>query len=56
MSAREGDGDTYQYCYSVPGDPLYVMPPDYGYINTIKGVIDQVMNGEQIVIPSDTAE
>lgn len=56
MSAREGDGDTYQYCYSVPGDPLYVMPPDYGYINTIKGVIDQVMNGEQIVIPSDTTE
>lgn len=56
MSAREGSGDTYQYCYSAPGDPLYVMPPDYEYINTIKSVVDQVMNGEEIVIPSEPTE
>ena len=56
MSAREGSGDTYQYCYSAPGDPLYAMPPDYEYINTIKSVVDQVMNGEEIVIPSETTE
>lgn len=56
MSAREGSGDTYQYCYSAPGDPLYVMPPDYEYVNTIKSVVDQVMNGEEIVIPSEPTE
>ena len=56
MSAREGSGDTFQYCYSAPGDPLYVMPPDYEYINTIKSVVDQVMNGEEIVIPSEPTE
>lgn len=56
MSAREGSGDTFQYCYSAPGDPLYVMPPDYEYVNTIKSVVDQVMNGEEIVIPSEPAE
>ena len=53
MAAREGYGDTLQYCYSVPGQPLYVMPPDYEYINTIKGVIDQVLNGEEIVLPAE---
>lgn len=56
MSAREGSGDTFQYCYSAPGDPLYVMPPDYEYVNTIKSVVDQVMNGEEIVIPSEPTE
>lgn len=53
ISAREGYGDTFQYCYSAPGQPLYVMPPDYEYINTIKGVIDQVLNGEEIVLPAE---
>ena len=43
----------FSACYSVPGQPLYVMPPDYEYINTIKGVIDQVLNGEEIVLPAE---
>lgn len=51
MSAREGSGDNMQICYSAPGQELYVMPPDYEYINTIRGVIAQVMNGEEIVLP-----
>ena len=32
------------------------MPPDYEYVNTIKSVVDQVMNGEEIVIPSEPTE
>ena len=35
------------------GQMLYVMPPDYDYINTIRGVITQVMNGEEIVLPAE---
>lgn len=52
MSAREGNGSNMQICYSAPGQELYVMPPDYDYINTIRGVIEQVMNGEEIVLPN----
>ena len=51
MSARQGSGSTLATCYSMPSQKLYVMPPDYNYINTIRGVIDQVMNGEEIVLP-----
>lgn len=51
MSAREGSGSNMQECYSAYGEVLYVMPPDYDYINTIRGVISQVMNGEEIVLP-----
>ena len=36
----------------MPSQKLYVMPPDYNYINTIRQVITQVMNGEEISIPS----
>ena len=53
MSAREGYGDTTQPCYSSYGPMLYVMPPDDDYINTIRGVITQVMNGEEIVLPAE---
>lgn len=53
MSAREGYGDNMQPCYSSYGQMLYVMPPDYDYINTIRGVITQVMNGEEIVLPAE---
>lgn len=53
MSAREGSGSNMQPCYSAYGEVLYVMPPDYNYINTIRGVIDQVMNGEEIVLPNE---
>ena len=52
MSARQGSGSTLQTCYSMPSQKLYVMPPDYNYINTIRQVITQVMNGEEINIPS----
>lgn len=52
MSARQGSGSTLQTCYSMPSQKLYVMPPDYNYINTIRQVITQVMNGEEISIPS----
>ncbi len=53
MSAREGYSDNMQPCYSSYGQMLYVMPPDYDYINTIRGVITQVMNGEEIVLPAE---
>ena len=53
VSAREGYGDNMQPCYSSYGQMLYVMPPDYDYINTIRGVITQVMNGEEIVLPAE---
>lgn len=52
MSARQGSGSTLQTCYSMPSQKIYVMPPDYNYINTIRQVITQVMNGEEISIPS----
>ena len=52
MSAREGKGQNMNICYSAPGQKLYVMPPDYDYIKTIRGVIDQVMNGQEIVLPN----
>ena len=52
MSARQGSGSVLQTCYSMPSQKLYVMPPDYNYINTIRQVITQVMNGEEISIPS----
>ena len=52
MSAKQGSGSSLQTCYSMPSQKLYVMPPDYNYINTIRQVITQVMNGEEISIPS----
>ena len=52
MSAKQGSGSSLQTCYSMPSQKLYVMPPDYNYINTIRQVITQVMNGEEINIPS----
>ena len=53
MSAREGYGSNSQPCYSSYGQMLYVMPPDYDYINSIREVIRQVMNGEEIVLPAE---
>ena len=53
MSATQGSGDTMQPCYSSYGQMLYVMPPDYDYINSIREVIRQVMNGEEIVLPAE---
>ena len=42
-----------QPCYSAYGELLYVMPPDYDSVNRIREVIDQVMNGEEIVLPAE---
>ena len=53
MSATQGSGDTMQPCYSAYGELLYVMPPDYDSVNRIREVIDQVMNGEEIVLPAE---
>lgn len=53
MSATQGSGDTMQPCYSSYGELLYVMPPDYDSVNRIREVIDQVMNGEEIVLPAE---
>lgn len=53
MSATQGSGDTTQPCYSAYGELLYVMPPDYDSVNRIREVIDQVMNGEEIVLPAE---
>ena len=53
MSATQGYGDTMQPCYSAYGELLYVMPPDYDSVNRIREVIDQVMNGEEIVLPAE---
>lgn len=53
MSATQGYGDTMQPCYSSYGELLYVMPPDYDSVNRIREVIDQVMNGEEIVLPAE---
>lgn len=53
MSPTQGPGDTMQPCYSAYGELLYVMPPDYDCINSIRQVIDQVMNGEEIVLPAE---
>ena len=53
MSATQGSGDTMQPCYSSYGELLYVMPPDYDSVNRIREVIDQVMNGEEIVLPTE---
>ena len=53
MSATQGSGDTTQPCYSSYGELLYVMPPDYDSVNRIREVIDQVMNGEEIVLPAE---
>lgn len=53
MSATQGPGDTMQPCYSAYGEVLYVMPPDYDSVNRIREVIDQVMNGEEIVLPAE---
>ena len=53
MSATQGSGDTMQPCYSSYGELLYVMPPDYDSVNRIREVIDQVMNGEEVVLPAE---
>lgn len=53
MSATQGSGNTMQPCYSAYGELLYVMPPDYDSVNRIREVIDQVMNGEEIVLPTE---
>ena len=53
MSATQGSGDTMQPCYSSYGELLYVMPPDYDSVNRIREVIDQGMNGEEIVLPAE---
>ena len=53
MSATQGSGDTMQPCYSAYGELRDVMPPDYDSVNRIREVIDQVMNGEEIVLPAE---
>lgn len=45
--AAEGTGDS-QYCYSMPGTALYVMQPDQASVDTIKGLMQAVKNGEQL--------
>lgn len=55
ISAKEGLGDNYQICYSAPGEPLWVMPPDMDSVDAIKQAIAQVMNGETVSDPSGAA-
>lgn len=52
MSATQGYGNVMQYCFSA-GSEAWVMPPDIDSINQIKDVIAQVMNGEEIVLPTN---
>lgn len=52
--AAEGTGDN-QYCYSSPGDLLYVTQPDEASVSTIKQAIDAVENGETLP-DSDVAQ
>lgn len=47
-----GDGGM-EYCYSMPGQELWVMWPDAEQINTAKNLIRQVMNGETPVLPKE---
>ena len=47
-----GYGGTEE-CYSMPGQALWVMWPDYGTVNVAKDLIAQVMAGQTPVIPED---
>ena len=47
-----GYGGTEE-CYSMPGQALWVMWPDATQINTAKGLIQQVLNGETPTLPQD---
>ena len=40
-------------CYSAGGEELWVMWPDATQINTAKGLIQQVLNGETPTLPQD---
>ena len=50
--AVSGDPD-YQQCASMPGWDLWVMWPDTDDINTAKGLIQQVINGEAPTPPAE---
>lgn len=56
VSAKQGEGDEMMPCYSASGEVLWVMPPDYDSVNTIRQAITQVMNGEEITALSGTTE
>ena len=56
VSAKQGEGDDMMPCYSASGEVLWVMPPDYDPVNTIRQAITQVMNGEEITALSGTTE
>ena len=56
VSAKQGEGDDMMPCYSASGEVLWVMPPDYDSVNTIRQAITQVMNGEEITALSGTTE
>ena len=47
-----GYGGTEE-CYSMPGQALWVMWPDYDTVNVAKDLIAQVMAGQTPVIPED---
>ena len=47
-----GYGGTEE-CYSMPGQALWVMWPDYDTVNVAKDLIAQVMAGQTPVIPDD---
>ncbi len=47
-----GYGGTEE-CYSMPGQALWVMWPDYETVNVAKDLIAQVMAGQTPVIPED---
>lgn len=40
-------------CYSMPGQALWVMWPDYDTVNVAKDLIAQVMAGQTPVVPED---
>lgn len=45
--AATGTGDS-QYCYSAPGQALYVMQPDQASVDEIKNLMETVKNGEML--------
>ena len=55
--AGEGYGEK-NYCYSIPGQKVYVLPQNADYVDHAKHLIDKVFNGETItdedlVVPTE---
>ena len=53
----EGYGEK-NYCYSIPGQKVYVLPQNADYVDHAKHLIDKVFNGETItdedlVVPTE---